>query len=274
MNQEFKYDKDFLSKEEADALFALAQSLPKERPLNSLSGFKNRLRRLQMPCYSVTPNWRGSENEKTNEWMMALDEAPAEVKSLAEKLSKLAGKPVNYFSFVGYENEKDHINWHQHGEDKCRDARVFIISLGEVRTFGRRKLCDKCRVCDDCNDQMCAGVTQPSCAKCKQAHKHRKTCKACKDKSKWILLQPEHGSLITLPDSYNNTHEHAVLDDKRPKGLRISINTKHISAEDIAAGNGYIPKEYRHGGPTSKTEVLSAPARPTTILRNQEREIH
>jgi hypothetical protein len=129
MNQEFKYDKDFLSKEEADALLSVAQSLPRERPLNELSGFKNHLRRLQMPCYSATPNWRGSENEKTNQWMMPLDEAPAVVKSLAEKLSNLAGKPVNYFSFVGYENEKDHINWHQHREDKCRDACVFIVSL-------------------------------------------------------------------------------------------------------------------------------------------------
>jgi alkylated DNA repair dioxygenase AlkB len=95
--------------------------------------------------------------------MLPLDEAPAEVKSLAEKLGKLAGKPVNYFSFVGYENEKDHIDWHQHREDKCRDARVFIVSLGEVRTFGIRKLCDECRVCDDCNKRMCAGETQPSC---------------------------------------------------------------------------------------------------------------
>jgi len=256
MNTEYSYVKDFLSKEEADALLTLGQSLPRERPLTKMSGFKYGLRRLQMPCYSATPNWRGSENEKTNQWMMPLDEAPPEVKSLAEKLSKLAGKPVNYFSFVGYENEKDHIDWHQHREDKCRDARVFIISLGEVRTFGLRKLCDECRVCDECNKQMCAGETHPSCAKCKQAHKHRKTCEACNDKSKWILLQPEHGSLITLPDSYNNTHEHAVLDDKGPKGFRVSINTKHISPEDIAAGNGYIPKEHRHGGPTSETEVV------------------
>jgi hypothetical protein len=56
---------------------------------------------------------------------------------------------------------------------------------------------------------------------CRQAHKHRKTCKACNDKSKC-------------------THEHAVLDDKKPKGLRISINTKHIPPEDIAAWHGGI----------------------------------
>jgi hypothetical protein len=255
MSTEHNYDQDFLSQAEADALFALANCLPRERPLTKLSGFKHRLRRLQMPCYSATPNWRGSENEETNQWMMPLGEAPAEVKSLAEKLSKLAGKPVNYFSFVGYENEKDHIGWHQHGEDKCRDARVFIVSLGEVRTFGLRKLCDECRVCDDCNKQLCDGETAPSCAKCKQAHKHRKTCQACNDKSTWTLLQPAHGSLITLPSQYNDTHEHAVLNDKKPKGLRISINTKHIPPELImAAENSCSPK--KDAGTAPKTEVV------------------
>src|ERR1700688_4191821 len=129
MNPEHKYYKDFLSNQEADALFEVAKALPNERPLTKMSGFKNRLRRLQMPCYSATPNWRGSEKEKTNQWIMPLDETPAEVKSLAEKLSKLAGKPVNYFSFVGYENEKVHKGWHQHPEEKSRTALVVIISL-------------------------------------------------------------------------------------------------------------------------------------------------
>ncbi len=257
MPEEYKYEPNFLSQAEADALFELAKSMPHERPLNKLSGFKNKLRRLQMPCYSATPNWRGSDNEETNQLMKPLDEAPIEIKSLAEKLSTLAGKPVNYFSFVGYENEKDHINWHQHREDKCRDARVFIISLGDPRTFGLRKLCEDCRVCDGCNKEMCAGAMTPSCMQCRQAHKHRKTCEVSNDKSKWILLQPEHGSLITIPDSYNNTHEHAVLDDKEPKGFRISINTKHISAEDIAAGNGSIPKEHRHGDPFQPSPMMN-----------------
>jgi hypothetical protein len=256
MSSEYSYFKDFLSKEEADSLFTLAKSLPAERPLTKMSGFKYGLRRLQMPCYSATSNWRGSVNESTTEWMKPLDEASSEVKSLAEKLSALAGSPVNYFSFVGYENEKDHIDWHQHREDKCRDARVFIISLGEVRTFGLRKLCDECRVCDDCNQKICAGETKPSCSKCKQVHKHRRNCKACNDKSKWILLQPEHGSLITIPDSYNNTHEHAVLDDKGSKGMRISINTKHIALEDIAGGNGYVPEEHTQAEPSTRTEVV------------------
>lgn len=69
MHTEHKYDKHFLTKEEADALLDVAKALPTERPLTKMSGFRNRLRRLQMPCYSATPNWRGSEKEKTNQWM-------------------------------------------------------------------------------------------------------------------------------------------------------------------------------------------------------------
>src|ERR1019366_5912293 len=63
-------------------------------------------------------------------------EASPEIISLQRKLSDLAGKEVNYFSLQAYENERDHIGWHQHREDKCRDARVFITSLGECRSFG------------------------------------------------------------------------------------------------------------------------------------------
>jgi hypothetical protein len=47
MNTEHKYDKDFLSKEDAEALFAVAKTPPNERSLTKLSGFRNRLRRLQ-----------------------------------------------------------------------------------------------------------------------------------------------------------------------------------------------------------------------------------
>jgi hypothetical protein len=35
MNGEFKYEKDFLSSAEADALIELAKSMPNERPLES-----------------------------------------------------------------------------------------------------------------------------------------------------------------------------------------------------------------------------------------------
>ena len=59
-------------------------------------------------------------------------------------------------------------------------------------------------------------------------------------------LLPDHGSLIFLTSEANDWYEHAVLDDKVPKGLRISINTKCIPPEDAAGG--YVPRELRHDG--------------------------
>jgi len=191
--------------------------------------------------------------------MMHMEQAPDAIQKLAAMLTERAGKLVNYLSLVGYENEKDHINWHQHSEDECRDARVFIVSLGETRTFGLRPVCAKGRLCGKGNEAVCNGGGC-SCETCKGARKHRKTaCKTCQDKSKWIFFQPVHGSLIEIPHEYNATHEHAVLDDKEPKSLRISFNTKHIPPEDIADGNGYIPKELRQQSAAKvegKTEVV------------------
>ena len=62
-------------------------------------------------------------------------------------------------------------------------------------------------------------------------------------KSTKTVLLPEHGSLIALTSEANDWYEHAVLDDKEPKGLRLSINTKCIPPEDAAAG--YVPRELR-----------------------------
>jgi len=59
-------------------------------------------------------------------------------------------------------------------------------------------------------------------------------------------LLPDHGSLIFLTSEANDWYEHAVLDDKVPKGLRISINTKCIPPEDAA--EGYVPRELRIDG--------------------------
>jgi hypothetical protein len=63
--------------------------------------------------------------------------------------------------------------------------------------------------------------------------------------------------LITLPSEYNDTHEHAVLDEREPKGVRISINTKHIRLEDIVDEKGSgSPAEHRDVEGTPKTEVV------------------
>ncbi len=229
---EIPYIPDFLSADEADRLFEVCKQQESQRLVNERNP-GSFIRRLQMPCYSATPAFRGSRNEKTNPWMRLLDEAPAELKNLAARLTELAGKRINYISLVGYENEKDHIVWHQHREDDCRDARVFILSLGETRTFGVRPVCPEGVLYAKCNDDACRDG-ENSCDLCQSARQHRKTCSKCKDRKNWTLLQPAHGSLITLPHEWNKTHEHAVLDDEEPKGLRISINTKHITAEDIA----------------------------------------
>jgi Domain of unknown function (DUF4326) len=164
---------------------------------------------------------------------------------IADKLTQLyGGKEINYLGFVAYENEGDHSNWHQHNEDRCRDATVYIVSMGETRTFGIRRVCEGHRICDKCN---------ASChADSKTKVKARKDCKTCESTPKqWTSLQPEHGSIIVLPHDYNVTHEHAVLGkqdeggDKTPKGLRISISTKNIREEDIA----YVERENRNGQP-------------------------
>jgi hypothetical protein len=171
------------------------------------------------------------------------------------------GKPINYLSFIAYENEGDHIDWHQHNEDRCRDATVYIVSMGEVRTFGLRRVCEKHRICDKCSE-TCHSSRKTLCKSCKamrskqrgcptgckKSHEHYVPCPDCETTpAHWKSIQPEHGSVIVLPDSYNRSHEHAILGkqdkggDKRPKQLRVSINSKHIRKEDLL----YIERENR-----------------------------
>ncbi len=238
------YEPNFLTKVEADSLFAAAQAEPRFRPIIRRSGYE--LRRCASTCWSVR-----DRHDKDSTAMVPLAQAPPEIFSLQAKLSALAGKEVNYFSLQAYENERDHIDFHQHREDKCRDARVFIISLGERRSFAVDKLCPDCLLCDACNHRRCR-PDGPRCsepARCKAAKMHRRSCSVRKN-TKTVLV-PSHGSLIYLTSEANDWYEHAVLNDKEPRGLRMSINTKCIPPEDAAAG--YVPREYRHDGFTQIT---------------------
>ena len=134
---------------------------------------------------------------------------------------------------VNYRNERDHIEPHQHGEDRGRDARVFIVSLGAVRRFYLSPCCAKCRVCSKCNESDCVGHER-KCAACKAAKAFRRThCQyptRVKRYGKWFDLQ--HGSMIALTDEDNFKSYHAVLDSKTPKGLRISFNTKCLPTDE------------------------------------------
>lgn len=232
------YEPNFLTSADADALFEMAKAQPRVRPIIKRSGHP--LRRCASTTWSVRDQYAESVPG-----MVRLAEAPPEIVSLQQRLGDLAGKEVNYFSLQAYENERDHIGFHQHREDKCRDARVFIISLGERRCFAVDRLCPECLLCDACNRRRCRPDGPPCSnpAACRVAKKHRTTC-AVRKNTKTTLL-PDHGSLIFLTSEANNWYEHAVLDDKVPKGLRISINTKCIPPEDAAAG--YVPRELRHG---------------------------
>jgi alkylated DNA repair dioxygenase AlkB len=238
------YEQNFLTKAEADALFEMAKAQPRLRPIIKRSGYA--LRRCASTCWSVR------DRNDDSVAMVPLLDAPPEILSLQRKLNALAENQVNYFSLQAYENERDHIGWHQHREDKCRDARVFIMSLGERRSFGVDKLCPECLLCDACNQRRCHPDSPPcfNSLTCRAAKKHRATCPVRRS-TKTILL-PTHGSLIALTSAANDWYEHAVLDDKEPKGLRISIDTKCIPPEDAAAG--YVPRELRHAGGFSHEE--------------------
>jgi len=190
MKPSIPYFGKFLTRPEADNLFAFLQTLEHGREKNKRNN-SSVLRRVSYPGWSPIGSHRPAAGYKT----LPLDAMPDEIKELSAKLTTFAGdqsRPVNYLSVIGYADENDHMNFHQHREDhKREDQTVFVVSLGEIRTITLRPL-------------------------------------GCKDESKYEEVHPAHGSLYILPSIYNTTHEHAVLNSGLPCGLRISINCKRI----------------------------------------------
>ena len=197
MCTEYTYVKDFLSKEEADRLQQFVLTLAPVRPRNPRNQ-KSFIRKVSYGCYSVMPDSRTGMTVHGGGagWLAT---APDEIKALAARLTEYAGVEINYLSLLGYEDEHDHIGWHNHREDRTlKNQAVWVVSVGDVRTLTTRPV-------------------------------------GCRDKSQYEELRPAHGSLYVLPHEYNTTHEHAILDSKKPCGLRISINCKHIDDEYLAA---------------------------------------
>jgi hypothetical protein len=118
------YVPDFLTKAEADALFAFCQTLPHERQRNPRnSTFYRRVR---------YPNWG-----------FPFADTPPEIKALVEKISAYAGKPIKRIGVGGYENEHDGMNFHQHRKDRdafVADQSVYVLSLGAEREIGIREV--------------------------------------------------------------------------------------------------------------------------------------
>ncbi len=189
------YVEDFLTLTEADYLQQFVLTLTPVRRRNPRNQ-KSFIRKVSYGCYSVLPESRTGMTVHGGGagWLTT---APDEIKSLATRLTEYAGTEINYLSLLGYEDEHDHIGWHNHREDlKLKNQTVWVVSLGDVRTL----------------------TTRPT---------------GSKDKSTWEELRPAHGSLYVLPHENNTTHEHAVLDAKDFCGLRISINCKHIDEEYV-----------------------------------------
>jgi len=217
---------------------------------------------IGLASFSISATKRGLSADKVNpkdgygnevSKYRTLADAPAIIQKLAAKLTKVnGGKEVNYLSFIAYENERDHIGWHQHNEDRCRDAKVYILSMGERRTFGIRRVCEKHRIphpdCEKHCDSSCLDGPTALCKRCSSQISARDKCSKCESihpgyrgkrkAKKWTEFQPEHGSIIVLEAAANETVEHAILQDKGDKKLRISINTKNIRPQDIIAVEG------------------------------------
>lgn len=190
------YVECFLGRKESRDLFEFCRALPYVRPLNPRNN-SSFVRKVSYGCYSVVPTSRTGMTVHGGgaDW---LDKAPPQIKELAARLSAYTGKDINYLSLLGYVDERDHIGWHNHREDLLNeDQSVVVVSLGEPRILSLR----------------------PAGSKDRRLYEH---------------LETAGGSLYTLPHSYNTTHEHAVLDDRRPRGLRISVNCKTLSPADLA----------------------------------------
>lgn len=141
-------------------------------------------------------------------------EAPDIVRELANVLTArlrempgYAGRQMNFLSLQYYKDETVQIGWHDHSEDRGVDTPVFIVSTGyDARPF--RLMLQS-------------------------------------DKTKQWRKPAEHGSLIVMPASFNDTHFHAVLPEKRPCDVRISIVGKILTPPRVwCCRKGYPHPKY------------------------------
>jgi Domain of unknown function (DUF4326) len=205
------YVKGILSRKEADSLFARLQEILTATPERNKQNRNTFYRILKYATYVVDPAIR---TKAVYGPKIDIKDAPPEILDLLKKLSDHVGVELNYASVLGYRDQFDHINFHQHTEDSVEDdASVYVISLGHNRELVTRPLV----LCED-----------PDCKKAKNGpHKHGTT-----DRSLYESIMPEHGSLYILPSGYNVTHEHEIPNSKFKCGLRISINCKRERAPE------------------------------------------
>jgi hypothetical protein len=192
------YVEDYYSQKEADAEFERLRELKFVRTRNPFNA-KGRVKHLTHAHYSVVKSSYGGTPTTP------FSQAPDNIKEMCRKLAAFSaehkttvllppGSPVNYASVLGYIPD-DFMKFHQHKEDTVPvllESTVYVLSLGAMHPVVIRE-------------------------------------NGCKDKSKYEVIYPKHGSLYILPHGYNVTHEHAVLEgnDYSFNGFRIAINFKH-----------------------------------------------
>jgi hypothetical protein len=200
------YFEDFFSEKEADAEFERLRELPFVRTRNPFNS-KSRVRHLTHAHYSIVKSSYGGTPPTP------FSETPDNIKKICLKLAAFSaehkttgliapGSPVNYASVLAYLSD-DFMIFHQHKEDTVPvllESTVYVASFGAMHPVAIRE-------------------------------------EGCKDKSKYEIIYPKHGSVYVLPHGYNVTHEHAVLesDDVSYDGLRIAINFKHRT-EPVISG--------------------------------------
>jgi alkylated DNA repair dioxygenase AlkB len=132
---------------------------------------------------------------------------------LTEHLQKIPGYQkhvVNFMAVIKYPDAKAQINWHKHNEDNGINTPTFIVSTGAERLF----------------------------------HLGLRKGKKGTPAERWSRIA-EHGSLIYMPASFNDTHLHAILpEDGDECGPRISVATKCLLAPRVFSlklGWGHYP---------------------------------
>ena len=179
------YKANFLTKKEADALFAACEKLEfvkKPNPRNSAQFLKRGTITFQDANVGAGAAVIGVNHNV----IVDMVDAPEEIKALRVKLSKRAGKVVNYLSLNRYPDGTAGIGWHNHKEDIELNTPVLLVSVGAPRTFWTRKF----------KETTSVGTPAP------------------------------HGSLIVMPPEMNLTHQHAILPEPLSVGVRYSFNCK------------------------------------------------
>jgi alkylated DNA repair dioxygenase AlkB len=212
-----EYTPNFLTPKEADDFFAffndwhycdykiVKSGLALKRKGVAFAADPNHTQVRGTKASGVTYGAMDTENDDDdcNDSVLPLsrdENTPAVLRSLQAKLTAklrtMVGyeqRTVNYLSVVRYSDETVGINWHKHSEDNGVDTPVLIVSVGAVRPFHLR----------------------------------------LKDRTQKWEQPAEHGSLIVLPSSFNDTHEHAILKEKHPCKVRISVNTKCLTKPKV-----------------------------------------